>query len=318
MISFLLHLNRLVRGVNLLIIALSMFFFRYFLIIPVLRRYLIFSTLTHLDFALLVAGVVAIAAAGNIINDYYDMEADHKFKPGKNVIGTWISMDNACTIQFVLNAFGIVIGYLLAWKIGNYQLGNIFAITAILLWIYSDSLKKYFLIGNIIIAALSALVFFMPVLFEQKLFKADAISNYKEAAYILIIYAKGYALFAFLISLIREIIKDAEDKDADGYKKMKTLPIILPVWITNAVVIFLILIVMALLAYLQYFYWLNNQKNQFWYVLLLMQVTLMMNLISAFFLKNSQDYKNLSVFMKLNMFFGLFSLPVFYLFSKYL
>lgn len=318
MISFLLHLNKFIRGINLLIIILSMLFFRYFMMLPVMKKYLISSGMSHWEFALLVFAVVAIAAAGYIVNDYYDIEADHKFKPNKNVIGTWISMDNAYTVQFILSGIGIGLGYFVAWRVGNYQLGNIFAITALLLWIYSDTLKKYFLIGNIIIAALSALVFFIPLLFEQKLFQTDTLPKPQEAAYYLIIYVKAYALFAFLISLVREIAKDAEDKAADSFKNMKTLPIVFPVWATNLTIIALILTIMSLLAYVQYYFWINDLKNQFWYILLLLQVTLLLNTITTLISKKSEDYKNLSVFMKLNMLFGLFSLPIFYIFNRFL
>jgi 4-hydroxybenzoate polyprenyltransferase len=267
-------------------------------------------------FSLLVLSVVLIAAAGNVVNDYFDYEQDMEFKPEKVIIGRYISLDNAFMLQMILNVAGVLIGFFLAYHFGNIKLGYTFLTVAALLWMYSQILKRFFLIGNIIIALLSAFVFALPVLFERHLTDFFMSENLELAKNIIMVELKWYFLFAFVMSLIREIAKDAEDKYADKAYGMKTLPIVLPRQAVNVIIALLLLVVMVGLGFLQVYFWHHDLKRHFWFILFFLQFQLLVNVFLSFISKNKADYHNLSVLLKLLMFFGVMSLPFFYWFIR--
>jgi 4-hydroxybenzoate polyprenyltransferase len=109
-------------------------------------------------------------------------------------------------------------------------------------------------------------------------------------------------------------IKDAEDKEADAAYGMKTLPVVLSVWAVNAVIIVLMLCLMAVIAYVQVYFWHHGLKKHFWFSLFFLQFILGTNMFTVFVSKLKQDYHNISVLLKLLMFFGIASMPAFYLF----
>jgi len=177
-------------------------------------------------------------------------------------------------------------------------------------------LKKYFLIGNIVVAGLSAFVFVLPVLFEAHLSDPFMTDHLELANNIILTELKWYFLFAFTVSLVREIVKDAEDKAADAAYGMNTLPVVLPVMATNIIIVVLLLAVMASLGFLQFYFWHQGLKKHFWYILFFLQFQLVTNVFTGIISKNKEDYHNLSILLKLLMFFGILSLPVFYWFIK--
>lgn len=305
---------RLTRWVNLVIIALSMVLFQYCVIHTYLYAADVPLTMTVPYFALLVLAVVLIAAGGNVVNDYLDYEQDAEHRPDRVIIGRYISIDNAFNLQLGLNVSGILIGFFLAWHMGNMRLGYVFISAVALLWLYSLTLKKYFLIGNVLIAALSAIVFVMPVLFEPRLSDYFQTDYQEMAAHSIHVQLRLYCFFAFMVSLMREIIKDAEDRGADIAYNMKTLPALLPVWAVNAVVVLIMLITAAVIAYVEVFFWQHNLKKHFWFSIFFLQFPLVTNMFTVIPAKNSKDYHNISVLLKLLMFFGLLSMPVYYLF----
>jgi len=307
---------KLVRWVNLLIIILSMYAFQYCVIGLYLHVSNIVPTMSWGYFSLLVLATVFIAAAGNVANAYFDYEQDMQFKPDKVIIGKYISLDNAFILQMALNVAGVLLGFFLAYSYGNIRMGYLFLSVAALLWLYSQLLKKYFLIGNIVVAGLSALVFVMPVLFESNLGVVGFSENLDHARVVIFAELKWYFLFAFVVSLVREIVKDAEDKEADAAYGMKTLAVVLPRVAVNIIVVLLLLTVMGGLAFLQYYFWKQGLKLHFWYILFFLQFQLITNIFTGVISKNKADYRNLSVLLKLLMFFGIASIPTFYWFIK--
>jgi 4-hydroxybenzoate polyprenyltransferase len=305
---------RLVRWVNLLIIALSMFLFQY----CVIHTYLIASdtelAMSKIYFSLLVLSTVLIAAAGNVVNSYLDYEQDVEYKPEKVIIGKYISLDGAFNLQLGLSVIGILIGFFLSYHFGNIRLGYIFLSATALLWLYSQFLKRHFLIGNIVVAGLSAIVFVLPVLFESHLIAYFKTDLQQMATDTIMAELKLYVFFAFTVSLIREIVKDAEDKDGDAAYGMKTLPVVLPVWATNAIVILLMLGLMAVIGYVELFFWQHGLKKHFWFSIFFLQFPILTNMFTVFISKREEDYHNISVLLKMLMFFGIASLPVFYMF----
>ncbi|MBJ6117355.1 geranylgeranylglycerol-phosphate geranylgeranyltransferase [Pontibacter sp. BT310] len=192
----------LIRFPNLVLIVLSQALVQACL----LSRGIIWEKVLEPSFGLLTLSTVLIAAAGYIINDYYDVKIDAINKPERMVVGTVIRRRRAMFAHLVLSFLGIAIGFWLYIPIGLINTGAVF-----LLWGYSARLKKLPLIGNITIALLSATMLLVVAVYDDSLNRITL----------------GYALFAFLISLIREIIKDIEDMKGDASFECRTLPIVL-------------------------------------------------------------------------------------------
>ena len=153
----------LVRFPNLLIIAFTQYAMRYLLMEPLLPSETFELQFGAFQFALLVFSTMLIAAAGYIINDYFDTRADLINKPSRVVVGVSISRKEAMILHMILNIMGVGIGVYLALHIGLPALSLVFVLSTGLLWFYSTNYKKQFLVGNLIVAFLTALVPLMVV-----------------------------------------------------------------------------------------------------------------------------------------------------------
>nr|WP_040006625.1 geranylgeranylglycerol-phosphate geranylgeranyltransferase [Fibrisoma limi] len=193
---------RLIRVQNLLIVVLTQFLARIFLVGPQEQwlRILIDPTIWLLSFS-----TVCIAAAGYIINDYFDIKIDLVNKPERVVIGRYLKRRVAMGAHQLLNFVGCVIGlYLSNWVFVTD------VVAAGLLWFYSAQFKRQPFIGNVVISLLTALSLIVLAVY------------YRQNADMLLIYA----LFSFAITLVREIIKDMEDIRGDARFGCRTLPIV--------------------------------------------------------------------------------------------
>ncbi|QMW00846.1 geranylgeranylglycerol-phosphate geranylgeranyltransferase [Spirosoma foliorum] len=193
---------RLIRVQNLLIVVLTQLLARLFLVGP---REESLHLITDTGFWLLSFSTVCIAAAGYIINDYFDVKIDLINKPQRVIIGRYLKRRVAIGIHQGLNVIGCLIGlYLSKWVF----LIDVVAVS--LLWFYSANFKRQPLIGNIVISLLSSLSLLVLAIY------------YRQNANMVLMYA----LFSFGISLIREIIKDMQDIRGDARFGCRTIPII--------------------------------------------------------------------------------------------
>ena len=219
---------KLIRIINLLVMALTMVLIRYCVIKPFMSFSNLSLQLSRKDFVLLMLATLFIAAAGYIINDYYDMKSDKVNRPEKMIIGNVFSLNWAIYFNFILNGIGILFGLWLAMDIGDWNYSFIFIFTSGLLWFYSSSYKAIPLLGNFIISILVALVPLLVITFEMILFS----QNFKtelaagDINYLPVIYfVLGFGIFAFWINFIREIVKDIEDIPGDRVAGKKTFPV---------------------------------------------------------------------------------------------
>ena len=114
---------KLIRAVNLFIIGLSVSLF-YFLIVVPAHKYKLFTTLlpfTSFEFVLFLLSVLLIAAAGNIINDYFDFELDKEFKPQSPLATGAFSLDVAMYLHAAFAFTGIALGFYLGYKANNFK-----------------------------------------------------------------------------------------------------------------------------------------------------------------------------------------------------
>ncbi|GGD07423.1 geranylgeranylglycerol-phosphate geranylgeranyltransferase [Hyunsoonleella pacifica] len=208
----------LIRWKNLAMIVLVQLLIKYALLEP----FGIALALDGLGIILLILATVSIAAAGNIINDIYDKNTDVINKPNKIIIGKSISEKTAYNSFIICNIIGVGIGFYLSHRIGKSSFFTIFVLISALLYIYSFYLKGIILIGNILISLLVAASILIVGLFELTPTLTALNRNIQLTFFNIIL---DYAIFAFMISLLREMVKDIEDIDGDYQSKIYTLPI---------------------------------------------------------------------------------------------
>ena len=257
----------LIRWQNLLIVIFTMVLMRYAVIEPVISKIGIILIkgmgeeipmvlqFPWYDFLLLVASTVLITAGGYVINDYFDIKAD-LINKGKVIVGTKIPRRQAMMWHNIFNLAGVLISFYISWKAGYVYLGVLFLIVSGLLYFYSVSYKRQFLIGNIIIAILTAMVPLLVVFYEwsalYKFYTINAISLPKMN--IVFYWVGGFALFVFLTTLTREIIKDTEDFEGDVAYGRNSVAVVFGVLYAKVVSVSLIIITVALLYLIWYFY----------------------------------------------------------------
>jgi 4-hydroxybenzoate polyprenyltransferase len=211
------------------------------------------------DFLLLIAATVFITAGGYVINDYFDIKTD-LINKGKVIVGTKVPRRQAIMWHNLFNIAGVSLGFYLSWKAGYVWLGALFLAVSGLLYFYSASYKRQFLIGNLIVAIMTALVPLLVVFFEwPALYKYYSINAQTLPDINFIFYwVGGFALFAFLTTLTREIIKDIEDFEGDIAYGRNTVPVVIGVISSKIVSVSLIIITIALL-YLTWYFFINDK-----------------------------------------------------------
>ncbi|MEP7170886.1 MAG: UbiA family prenyltransferase, partial [Bacteroidota bacterium] len=158
---------KLIRLPNLFIIALAQYLIRYTIIIPILATYNLASSVSEINFFLVVLSTVLIAAGGYIINDYYDLQIDLINKPEKIIVSKQVTKKQSVNFYALLSLTGIAIGVYLSFFQNIFLLWQINILSAVLLLVYSSFLKKIFLIGNIVISTLSALSIYVLLILEK-------------------------------------------------------------------------------------------------------------------------------------------------------
>lgn len=220
-------LLNLIRYKNLLIIILLQVLLRYGLIVPILSYYDIQPALSHNLFIILVSATVLLAASGYVINDYFDMRIDRVNRPKKVIVGNIITRRSALLLHVLLTLTGVFMGLFISFIFRKESYALFFISIPVILWYYSTIFKKQMLIGNIIIALMTAMVPYLVVSVEFTALSykyGEAITS-TDACSTAWFWATGFAFFAFITNLVREIIKDMEDIKGDRAGGCHTLPI---------------------------------------------------------------------------------------------
>lgn len=184
-----------------------------------------------LDFWLLTLSTVMIAAAGNIINDYFDVKADRINRPEKLIITRHIKRRWAIVSHWLLNSIAFAIGIYLSVRYGTFSFVFIHLISINLLWFYSMYFKRKVLVGNFVIAFLTSLIPILALTFmyfspgqHNQFLDPSAIDGILDADFGII---HLIAFFAFSQNLAREIVKDAQDIEGDKLIYVRSLPMII-------------------------------------------------------------------------------------------
>ncbi len=271
---------RLIRWQNLVIILLTQYFARVFL---VGKGTSVWASILDKQQFLISLSTILVAASGYIINDYFDVKIDQVNKPHEVVIGRFIKRRHAMFMHQLLNVSAAVISFTLGWKV---FVVNILAMT--LLWFYASIFKKQPFIGNFMVASLTgASLVVMAVYYTEN----DLLINI-------------YAVFAFGITMIREIIKDIEDIRGDKKYGSSTLPILLGIRKTKV----LLFVFMSLFIVVVAFMGVALKNNKLSLAFLLLGVPFIYLAFRLYFADRKQHFAQLSLWSKVIMILGILSM----------
>lgn len=243
---------RLIRYQNLLMIAFTLWMTAFCIIKPLLELYHLQQTFTNLDITIIILAWVCIAAGGYVINDYFDTQTDRINRPDTQVIGKTITHGSATTYHIAFSITGCILGFMVSARIGVWKFGFIYPIIVGMLWFYSSAYKKMFLVGNLVVSFVTAFGITIPALYEmpgQFAATSEVVQYGVFDPYILFYTTSAFAVFAFITTLAREIIKDLEDVEGDRILGAKTIPIVLGNTVTKIIVCVLIAITIGGLIY---------------------------------------------------------------------
>jgi len=302
---------KLIRYQNLLLLALMQLIFRY----GFLKLQNIPLALNDWQYGLLVLSTVLIAAAGYIINDILDQETDYDNAKKNIVVGKLISEKAAYNLYFILNISGVGIGYYLSNVIEKPSFAGAFIIVSATLYIYATTLKQMLLVGNIIVALLLSFSVLIVGLFDL----LPATNNGNRAAMgIMFSMLIDYAVFAFMINLIREIVKDMEDVEGDYNQGMSTLPIAIGINKTAKIVgVLSSVATLLLLWYINIYLMENKLYYAVVYGLVFVVSPMIFLLVKIWNAKEKIQFHLLSTILKWVILFGIVSVVVITLNIKY-
>ena len=301
---------RLIRWPNLLFIVLTQALFRYF-ILPFVYLYghegYENIKLSNSLFFILVLASVCIAGAGYIINDYFDVNIDLVNKSSKVIIDKFIKRRWAIVLHAVLSFAGLVLSMYVGWRLQNILIPLFNFLAIFILLFYSSTFKKKLLIGNILISLLTAWVILVMTLAEYRF----RLSPHDIVWQRLLKLSFIYAGFAFVISLVREVVKDMEDREGDVKYGCTTMPIVwgIPVSKVFAGVWIVVLtgLVMAMQIYVIQLGW--------WFSALYSIVTIVIPLIwvlrKLYEANTPKQFHQLSSVIKIIMLAGIISMAFF-------
>ena len=299
---------QLIRFPNLVMIALTQFLMYWYWINPFDTCYMKFDMFIYVMLA-----TVCIAAGGNIINDIFDVKTDRINKPHKLFIDTFISKNVAYLLYFLFTFMGIGLGSYTGFASDHGANLFIFIGIAVALFLYSYYFKGIPFVGNVMVSILVTTSIYILVLFYNgERFCSE--NNMKLFMQISLPAIDIFAIFAFLINLMREMVKDIEDINGDYNANIKTLPIILGRNRVNKIIAVLagITILFAMYCISQV---LKGKTITTVYVLLTILLPLLYFIIKIWQADTKQEYRMLSLLLKLIMLFGILSTLVFYYFE---
>jgi len=307
---WLVGLARFVRLPNLVIVVLIEFLLRYAILKPILFNGTSDYMTSLPDFILFVITTLLLAIGGYVINDYFDIKIDRVNRPDHLVVSRIVTPHTAMKIHLAVNFVAIILGFYLAYKIHSIWFGLLFPCGAFFFWFYSARWKQLLIWKNLIVAFISALLIMLVLLFEffhlrlSPEYFSEVIGKLNTVFLIFL----GYAGFAFLVSLFREVIKDIEDLQGDEKYGTRSLPSVIGINWSKGIVIWLIVCTMFLLGYCQMVLFRIGLELMFWYFMIAVQIPAISLIIVVIRAMKKKDFHVGSVLAKLIMFTGILSM----------
>jgi len=290
---------KLIRWKNLLLISYTFILLK-FVLFP---SFQIETLLSNFQFIILLVSVLLITASGYIINDIFDITADEINKPKKLIVSKLITIEKANSWYKITNTIGIFLGILLCLNIAKPTYSFIFIGAALLLYYYSKNLKGKPFIGNIIVSFLTAFSILILVIFDIDL-SVESILNSLVINIVLLL-----SIFAFMISVAREMVKDIEDINGDYSLSLSTLPIVIGRKRTKRIIRLICFAPILLILFLAF-----NYSDEYKYTVLYLTVFTFIPLFYIFLklrtVKTKKEYQKISLLLKIIMFLGVNSILV--------
>lgn len=242
---------QLLRWKNLLFLAYIVTALFYAVVMPYLAQYHIELQNGTLLYLLLLGSTVCIGAGGYVINDYFDTKIDEINRPTRVIVGRYVTRAQAATAFQILLGIGVLCGLGIAVLLREITIGLIYLVISGILWFYSSSYKRQLLIGNIMIA----LCGFMTCFMVGYVVNTQLIATYQPFIFhtriVPDIYAwtAGFGLFSFLLTLLREIIKDVDDVEGDREMECHTIPVVWGIATTKTILMVLTIVILLLTGY---------------------------------------------------------------------
>ena len=301
---------RLVRWSNLLFLAALVWLMEKWVAVPVLDKAAFGEQLPWYVLLLVGAAIVLIAAGGYVINDYFDVKIDRINRPDEVIVTRSVSKPAAMRLSVVLSGVGVVCGIVVAVLMRSMTLGIIFVLVPGLLWFYSSSYKRLFLVGNLTIALLAGLTPMVVAMTNvaQLQLLYEAILPYTSLEHDLYVWLGGFALFAFLLTWIREIVKDLQDQMGDRELECHSMPV---VWGEKWTKVFVTVLILSTLAIIGHLWWNVLPFPTSWtslstrYIVLGVVIPLLGSLWLLWSAKIPSDYKTCQQVIKLTMLLGM-------------
>lgn len=250
-------LLRLARWQNVLMIAMVVYVMEKWVVTPLLSVAYFGEQLPWYILLLMTVGWCLIAAGGYVINDYFDVKIDAINRPDRLIITRTVSKQQAMTYYRLLTILGIVCGIVGAWLLKSWILGLLFVFVPGLLWFYSASYKRLLLIGNLTVALVTGVTPLIVAIGNVAYLKLRYcninginVLEYTTLPHDIFVWTGGFAAFAFLSTLIREIIKDMEDQMGDREMECHSLPIVWGELPTKIIVTVLLALMSAAISWL--------------------------------------------------------------------
>lgn len=304
------NILQLVRWSNLFFLGALIYVMEKWVVVPILDDVAFGEQLPWYILLLIAAATILIAAGGYVINDYFDIKIDRINRPDQLIVTQYISKENAMRLSIGLSGVGMVCGLVAAWLLRSSTIAILFAIIPGLLWFYSSSYKRLLIIGNVTIALLSALSPMMVALANvaQLQLKYSTILPYTTLEHDIYAWVGGFSLFAFLLTWIREIVKDLQDQMGDRELECHSMPIVWGNIVTKIVVTALIVLTTVLIGWFWYSilpFGHSWQSFSTRYIVLAIIIPLWGALWLLWAAKIPSDYRTCQQVLKLTMFLGM-------------
>ena len=303
---------KLVRWPNLLMIAIMMLLVYYCLMSPLSASGIMGIMPSPPAFLMLLISMIFIVAGGYVINDYYDIEIDRLNKPDKLIVGRVFSDKEAKLYYISLTFIGLLSGLASSVMILKAHFLTLFAILVLLcgvLYSYSSRYKKKFLAGNVIVSLSVAFAVFLPWLFEILYLSYNELLMFvgMEIMMKVLPMVLVYTAFAFLSTMMREIVKDAEDLKGDMVTNCRTIPVVCGIKMTKLIICAIASLLYAVLIYfhIQLF---QMGSNIAMYVLIMADCILLVSVLNLIKAKECSDFHNVSTYLKLFMLIGILTM----------
>lgn len=308
------HFLKLIRIKNLVFIVFIQIIMRQVVLMPILQKYGFEISAIDLNFVLMALATVLMAAGGYVLNDYFDVKIDAINHPDRLIITKSVSKQKAMLYYQLLTGVGVLLGLLLAFQVNSFTLAFVFIVVPGLLWFYSSSYKRQFLIGNIIVALLAALSVLIVAIVElsvleqrfgKLLFETPIPGQFYT-------WIGGFSVFSFLLTLLREIIKDIEDEKGDREMECRTIVLKWGLPRTKLLLYLLICIIVVALYAVEFLMTEFEGSLTIKYITYGLALPLAVLAFLIYKAQNTTDFNQASTFVKLIMLSGVLYSFIFY------